>query len=82
MGESRVEKFREYRNSIMNDNSLNSKVEIDTCLKACAVDELPDEQKVILLRKLSKRKLFWTIFLSLIIITVLVLLVVFGLKYF
>lgn len=85
MAQSRIEKFREYRKSVINDvSNANFKTTIETSLETTSTESntLPSELEEVFLRKIIIRRRISTItFLVLLSIT-LITLVVFGIILF
>ncbi len=85
MAQSRIEKFREYRKSIINNEmELTVKTPIETSLESTSTESktLPSDKEAILLRKLTVRKHFTDTLFTTILAIVVILLVVFGLILF
>ena len=76
--QSRVEKFKEYRKSMISGESHEIKREIETSIEATSVSSgvLPDEHEMALLKSIQHKKYFaFYALLSLIIIIFLTLLI-------
>ena len=85
MAQSRIEKFREYRKSIINNEmELNTKTPIETSLETTSTESktLPSEQEAVFLKKLQTRKYFTNISFAVIVSAILITLAVFGLILF
>lgn len=85
MAQSRIEKFREYRKSIINNEmELMTKTPIETSLETTSTESkiLPSEKEAVFLRKLRVRKYFVNIAFTTFLAVVVILLVVFGLILF
>ena len=85
MAQSRIEKFREYRKSIINNEmELTAKTPIETSLETTSTESktLPSEKEAVFLRKIIVRKRFTDITFIAILAVIAILLVVFGLILF
>lgn len=84
MAESRVEKFREYRKSIISDGSPALKTTIDTDLKGYVSENVPADftEEIKLAKKLHNKKVFIYVLFGLFVLSVVVLLIVFGVREF
>lgn len=84
MAVSRIEKFREYRKSIISDDEHVLKTPINTDLKTTPVENAPkaSQTEEVFLKKLKNKKLLDTILFLLIVIVLTIVLVVYGMKVF
>lgn len=85
MAQSRIEKFREYRRSIINNEmELVAKTPIETSLESTSTDSnvLPSETEVSFLRKLKIKRYVQNISFITVVSVVSILLVVFGIILF
>ena len=85
MAESRIEKFREYRRSIINNETdVTIKTPIETSLETNSTESktLPSELESNLLGKIKFRKVATSVVYSVIAGSIVILLVVFGLILF
>lgn len=85
MAQSRIEKFREYRRSIINNEmELVAKTPIETSLESTSTESkvLPSEKEAAFLRKLKIRKNIQNISFITVVSVVSILLVVFGIILF
>ena len=85
MAQSRIEKFREYRKSIINNEmELNAKTPIETSLETSSTESkiLPSETEAAFLKKLMFRKNFTNITFMVVVSAIVIVLVVFGLILF
>ena len=85
MAQSRIEKFREYRRSIINNEmELNAKTPIETSLETTSTESkvLPSEKEAAFLKKLSFRKNFIDISFIVVVSAIIITLVVFGIILF
>lgn len=81
MAQSRIEKFREYRKSIINNEmELTTKTPIETSLETTSTESktLPSEKEAVFLRKIMVRKNFTNITFTVILVVIAILLLVFG----
>ena len=79
MVETRIEKYREYRKSIINGDSL-LKTPIATSLKATSKESQtsPTEQEAVFLRKINRREVFSNVSFIIFLLAIIVPLVTFG----
>ena len=85
MAQSRIEKFREYRKSIINNEmELTAKTPIETSLETTSTESktLPSAKEAVFLKKLEVRKYFTNISFAVIVGAIIIILVVFGLILF
>ena len=85
MAQSRIEKFREYRRSIINNEmELVAKTPIETSLESTSTDSnvLPSETEASFLRKLKIKRYVQNISFITVVSVVSILLVVFGIILF
>ena len=81
MAQSRIEKFREYRKSIINNESdVNVKTQIETSLDTTSTESktLPSEKEAVFLKKIQFRKNFTNIAFFTFTGAIIILLIVFG----
>ena len=80
MAETRVEKYREYRKSILTDGNPVMKTAIDTSLEKMSVesDSAPTEAEAKLLKRVKGVKYFYISLFSFVILSIVILLIVFG----
>ena len=85
MAQSRIEKFREYRRSIINNEmELNAKTPIETSLETTSTESkvLPSEKEAAFLKKLSFRKNFIDLSFIVVVSVITITLIVFGIILF
>ena len=58
MAESRVEKYRDYRRSMLTDGSVSTKTKIDTSLETTSIESntSPTSQEAVFLKRLTIKK--------------------------
>ena len=83
MAESRIEKFREYRKSIVRDD-ISSKTPIETSLETTSTvsDIEPTEREIEIIKKIKRRKNTITILFSIVVGGIIISLVAFGIILF
>ena len=85
MAQSRIEKFREYRRSIINNElELNAKTPIETSLETTSTESkvLPSEKEAAFLKKLTIRKNIQNISFLTVVSVISIALIVFGIILF
>ena len=85
MAQSRIEKFREYRRSIINNEmELTAKTPIETSLENTSTESkvLPSDKEAAFLKKLMFRKNFANISFITIVSVISIALIVFGIILF
>ena len=81
MAQSRIEKFREYRKSIINNEmELQTRTPIETSLESTSVESkvLPSDKEAAFLKRLMFRKNFTNISFAVVVSAITILLIVFG----
>ena len=84
MAETRIERFREYRKSIINGSDDILKTPIDTSLKTTSKESQssPNEQEAVFLKKINRRKIGAVTSFSIFVLAIIVPLIVFGIFVF
>lgn len=84
MGLSRVEKYKEYRKSILSSEDSVLKTPIDTNLNITNTEPLASEEteEAAFINKIIKKKRLTFILFFIPILAMLILLIIFGIKYF
>lgn len=85
MAQSRIEKFREYRKSIINNEAdVTIKTQIETSLETTSTESktMPSEKEAAFLKKIYLKKYVVNTIFYLFVGSVVILLVVFGLYLF
>ena len=80
MAVTRVEKYKDYRKSILTDGDPVVKTAIETSLETTSIESStsPSYQEAVFLKKLNFKKWFYVISLSIFVIAIIVLMIVFG----
>lgn len=80
MAETRIEKFREYRKSIINGSDTVLKTPIETSLKTTSKESQssPNEQEAVFLKQINSRKIISIVCFSIFVLAIVVPLIVFG----
>lgn len=84
MAETRIEKYREYRKSIISGGEPLLKTPIETSLKTTSKESLssPTNQEAVFLKKIKRRSLFGNIAYILFLLAIIVPLAIFGFMLF
>lgn len=84
MAESRVEKYRDYRRSMLTDGSINTKVAIDTSLDTTSLESntSPTGQEALFLKRVTMKKRLNIFAFLFLLIAIFVLFLVFGIIVF
>ena len=84
MAETRIEKYKEYRKSIISNGDLVLKTPIDTSLKTTSKESvnIVTEQEAVFLRKINHRKAVGNIFYIIFALALAVPLIVMGIIIF
>ena len=84
MAETRVEKYKEYRKSILSDSGLNIKTAIDTSLEATSVTNSGSisPAELTYLKKVQRTKYFYIFGFLAILVAFFVTVLVFGIVLF
>lgn len=85
MAQSRIEKFREYRKSIINsETNVNVKTQIETSLETTSTESktLPSEKEAVFLKRIYLKKSVANVIFFTVVGSIVILLVVFGLILF
>ncbi|MCR4911948.1 MAG: hypothetical protein K5925_05435 [Bacilli bacterium] len=80
MAVTRVEKYKDYRKSILTDGDPVVKTAIETSLESTSIESnsAPSYQEAAFLRKLQFKKWFIIISLSTFVVAIIILTIVFG----
>ena len=82
--ETRIEKYREYRRSIISGNEPALKTQIETSLKTTSKESqtTPVENEVIFLKKISRREKLGSLCYILFLLMIIIPLITFGIIVF